>query len=338
MRFKRDTKTPCFQKVIIDDMFNHYLENAKNKGNAISTIKRAICTFKTHLKPFYNDGDMAKVTIQEHQALISCLRKKKVKKKPTEEFPMGKTFSNASVNRCRTLMATMFNLAITQQTFGNAFTMNPFLAITPMKEMNNRYKYWDATSIHQFLKSEQDSHYYPLWILILNTGLRVGEAVAVHGEQVDCFADILTVDRIFCMASNSIRHQTKSCQLRQLGINDPVKRSLYPLVKHNGRLFVKEDGDLLRSDYLIKTVFPRACKKAGVKCIGLHGLRHTYASHYMMNGGNLYDLQKFLGHSNISTTERYAHFSRLHIQKQSNIVGFEGNVIRVDFKQQEAAL
>ena len=60
MRFKRDTKTPCFQKVIIDDMFNHYLENAKNKGNAISTIKRAICTFKTHLKPFYNDGDMAK--------------------------------------------------------------------------------------------------------------------------------------------------------------------------------------------------------------------------------------------------------------------------------------
>jgi site-specific recombinase XerD len=45
------------------------------------------------------------------------------------------------------------------------------------------------------------------------------------------------------------------------------------------------------------------------------GLRHTFASWYMMNGGDLYELAKILGHSNIKMTERYAKLGREHITK-----------------------
>lgn len=46
-----------------------------------------------------------------------------------------------------------------------------------------------------------------------------------------------------------------------------------------------------------------------------HVLRHTFASHFMMNGGNILVLQRILGHSNIRETMRYSHFSPDHLEE-----------------------
>lgn len=46
-----------------------------------------------------------------------------------------------------------------------------------------------------------------------------------------------------------------------------------------------------------------------------HVLRHTFASHFMMRGGNILVLQKILGHANLVMTTRYAHFSPEHLQE-----------------------
>lgn len=46
-----------------------------------------------------------------------------------------------------------------------------------------------------------------------------------------------------------------------------------------------------------------------------HVLRHTFASHFMMNGGNILVLQKILGHANLTMTMRYAHLAPEHLQE-----------------------
>lgn len=46
-----------------------------------------------------------------------------------------------------------------------------------------------------------------------------------------------------------------------------------------------------------------------------HILRHTFASHFMMNGGNILTLQKILGHANLTMTMRYAHLAPEHLQE-----------------------
>ncbi len=67
-----------------------------------------------------------------------------------------------------------------------------------------------------------------------------------------------------------------------------------------------------------------SCRKAfaqAIKRTGLtfpegqmtHILRHTFASHFMMNGGNILVLKQILGHADIKETMRYAHFAPEHL-------------------------
>jgi len=46
-----------------------------------------------------------------------------------------------------------------------------------------------------------------------------------------------------------------------------------------------------------------------------HILRHSFASHFIMNGGDILTLQKTLGHSDLKMTMRYAHLSPEHLEK-----------------------
>ena len=50
-----------------------------------------------------------------------------------------------------------------------------------------------------------------------------------------------------------------------------------------------------------------------------HVLRHTFASHFIMNGGNILVLQKILGHSSLTMTMRYAHLAPEHLQEVKNL-------------------
>src|SRR5882762_7301135 len=53
----------------------------------------------------------------------------------------------------------------------------------------------------------------------------------------------------------------------------------------------------------------RACKRAGLRPISWHVLRHTFASHLVMRGVPLKAVQELLGHATIEMTMRYAHLS-----------------------------
>jgi integrase len=61
--------------------------------------------------------------------------------------------------------------------------------------------------------------------------------------------------------------------------------------------------------------FEDLLERAEIEDFRFHDLRHTFASHYMMAGGDLYELAKILGHSNIKMTERYAKLARKHIAR-----------------------
>ena len=60
--------------------------------------------------------------------------------------------------------------------------------------------------------------------------------------------------------------------------------------------------------------------KAGITDVRIHDLRHNFASILINSGRSLYEVQKLLGHTNISTTQRYAHLEQSTLKDAVNTV------------------
>jgi site-specific recombinase XerD len=60
--------------------------------------------------------------------------------------------------------------------------------------------------------------------------------------------------------------------------------------------------------------------RAGLPDVRIHDLRHNFASLLINSGRSLYEVQKLLGHADISTTQRYAHLAQATLQEATELV------------------
>ena len=88
----------------------------------------------------------------------------------------------------------------------------------------------------------------------------------------------------------------------------------YTAILGEDRIFPPEPG-AKRERQRVDKSFETVLNLAGIMDFRFHDLRHTFASWYMMNGDDLYELAKILGHANIKMTERYAKLAKSHISK-----------------------
>jgi site-specific recombinase XerD len=79
-------------------------------------------------------------------------------------------------------------------------------------------------------------------------------------------------------------------------------------------VFSDADGDRWELDGIDDMLW-RACRRAGLREIGWHVLRHTFCSHLAMMGVAAQTIRKLAGHSSLSITERYMHLSPEHTGK-----------------------
>jgi len=105
-------------------------------------------------------------------------------------------------------------------------------------------------------------------------------------------------------------------ELRRYMPKPAVDNVLY-IVSDDGRIFPPK-GDAKSGRQRVEGSFEDLLDRAAITNFRFHDLRHTFASWYMMNGGDLYELAKILGHSNIKMTERYAKLGRQHIARTSS--------------------
>jgi site-specific recombinase XerD len=150
-----------------------------------------------------------------------------------------------------------------------------------------------------------------IFMLLLDTGLRIGELVNLKIEDVNLSDGLLKVmgkgkkERIVPIGSNAQR-----ALQRYLFRNRP--KPDHPGIEN---VFLSVHGQPLTENSM-KLAFARIADRSGVLRLHAHLCRHTFATRYLLNGGDIFSLKEILGHTTLEMVNHYLHFTSSQIMAQ----------------------
>jgi integrase len=147
----------------------------------------------------------------------------------------------------------------------------------------------------------------PMIVTALHTGMRLSELLTMRWQDVDLMAGRIVVRR---SASSGVIGTPKGGRAREIPLTDTVVETLREFRHLKGELVFSHADGLMMNRHVPAYPLKRICRLAGLRRIGWHVLRHSFASHLVMRGAPLRAVQEeYLGHADIQTTMRYAHLS-----------------------------
>ncbi|WGL99644.1 tyrosine-type recombinase/integrase [Arsenophonus sp. aPb] len=162
---------------------------------------------------------------------------------------------------------------------------NPIREISRLKTYEHEMGYLTKEQCKQLISKLSDNEQLAVR-LFLSTGARWSEVIKLSKHHIKC-------DRVTFINAKNGKNRTV-----------PISEYLFNILHQSTKEFLFSDINYFLIRDAIHSVAPELPKGQAV-----HALRHTFASHFMMNGGNILTLQKILGHSNIQQTMKYAHLS-----------------------------
>ena len=114
-------------------------------------------------------------------------------------------------------------------------------------------------------------------------------------------------------ATNPNKSSRVQSALGGKGSKVQVTRAAPDKVDWDGTVFLSRLGYPLRREVVWRIVKTYA-RRAGIKAISPHALRHSFATHLLERGADLRSVQEMLGHASIATTQVYTHIDRQHLK------------------------
>jgi len=146
--------------------------------------------------------------------------------------------------------------------------------------------------------------------ILYSTGLRAGELTSLN------FADVSFEDRLVRVRGKGGKERVVPMGRRAaaalehyLNAAERLRKKKTWDEKGGGALFVNFRGGRLTSRS-VRSIVKRYVARSGAPSdISPHSMRHSFATHLMDGGADLRSVQELLGHSSLSTTQRYTHVS-----------------------------
>lgn len=201
---------------------------------------------------------------------------------------------------------------------------NPAHGLARPKVAKPDMSVWTAEQARTFLAYAAEDRWYALWLLLITTGLRRGEASGLRWSDLDLDAKVLSVRRTRTTVDYAIvENEPKTARSRRMVSLDAatVAALLAHRVRQREELVAFDGEDAAPAVYVftdelgepshpqaITDRFQRLTKDAGLPVIRLHDLRHTSATLALMAGIHPKVVQERLGHSSIMITmDTYSH-------------------------------
>lgn len=280
------------------------------------SFDRLESSVRNHILPFLGLKKFDQVSLDDVQQLINHLHQQK-------------KLSYSSIKKVYNALNACYKHAL----IAGILPRNPCLgAVLPSSTERTKQISSLSASEVEILKQElnrtDDSgrplyHYAHAYLLILHTGLRMGEALALQWQDVDLTAKTLCVSKTSIIARKrdpagnliggyqaETQHSTKtSSGHRIIPLNQSALRSLMALRKGNNSSYIilgSSGKPALAANF--ERSFQLVLRNAGLPRYGIHALRHTFASLLFAAGVEVKVISKLLGHASVKITyDTYVH-------------------------------
>lgn len=210
-----------------------------------------------------------------------------------------------AVNRDLHTLKSVFNWAVKN----GYLVVNPFQHLKLLKEENQRTRWLSKQEACHLIDTAKklDPPIAEVILFALLTGFRKKNLEQVTAQ--DIHGDYLRAQK------------TKSGHPYDVLIGSELRILLNRLQTSPGRLL-----DTIDLDHRFRAIVKAAGMWDGARAdntVSIHTLRHTFASWYMQNGGDIYALQKRLGHESLRMTERYAHLGKRIDEREMQAINFK---------------
>ena len=279
---------PTFAKFVEEDFLPHIKMHKRSWECDVSLLQN-------HLLPALGHLHMDIIARRDVQRLI------------TSRLDMGK--APGTCDRMLILARHIFNCAIKWKTPG--VKSNPAKEVDLLNVDNKRERFLSEEEVRRLYSavvvSDNPMLKYIVPMLLL-TGARKREVLDARWEDFDYETRQWKIPF------------TKGGKPRYVPMSDGVLGILEAVPRVEGSSYVFPNPDTKKPFVTIHYTWDNARKRAGLGDVRMHDLRHSFASILINSGRSLYEVQHLLGHTQVKTTERYAHLQQDTLMRAANVV------------------
>lgn len=312
-----------------DEVMKEYVENYRKNNLKRTSIDTIESTVKNHILPFLKDFKVYEIKTDDIQKFLNL---------------ESRAYSTSTVKKVYLEINLFFEYLYKNEVIAK----NPVTYCTYNKtnhDVDNEkvkvYSHEEIKKMKEIINNEYISYKdAQIFTLILNTGIREGEALAIKNSDIDIDNRRLTIKREVSEVKrrdlkgnaiggieNVIEKPKSKTSIRTIPLNDEAIKAINILRGDNYNesdyLLHYSNGSFVTNNALRKR-FKKLTESAGIPNLGIHALRHTFAT-ILINDYNkpVKAVSRILGHSTTEITER----TYVHNINDVNIEGFDKLVI-----------
>lgn len=315
-------------------------ENEVEKILFLDYLKQSILRYKNRLQYRSFDSYMRNFAVIEKYFITKNLYLQSIKPKHILDFydylSLERNVSNNTILHHHVLLRKVF-----KEAFLKKIILEDIMLHVPRPKIQKYIsEVFTTDELNKFLEIIKGHKFELEFNLAIFYGLRKSEILSLKFSSIDYVDKTININSKITKNEKgeliSIKKMKNDSSMRFMPLINIIKKKIVERKKRiendkkffknnynkkwNDFICVDEEGKLINPDTLTRT-FKRILKENDLKTLRFHDLRHSCATLLYKKGTSLKDIQKYLGHSNISTTANiYSHFDDSQKEKTINVI------------------
>lgn len=309
-------QSPSARSLTIAELLTAYLDDAEATGRlAAKTLFDYRQFARDYIEPWIGDRLVADVTSET----ISAWQTKLLTEGGTRT---GRALSPNTVRLARAPL----NGAYKYGRVNGLAADNPVADVALPKKRRSIPKHWSPEQAREFLALTEGEALWPIWAVLLGSGLRIGELVALRWRNVDLERRVIrVVEFVSALGYEVVESDGKSRDaVRTVDIDDNLVGVLRAQHERTGdveHVFARDDGAPFHPQYLSKELAATSVS-CGLPRLTAHGLRHTSATLMLATGVPPKVAAERLGHADATLfSNLYSHVTPTMQRQAADQVG-----------------